>query len=447
MRLAWLAAGLVAILAGFAPAQDPPPVPKPDEKPAEKPAAAPETAAKKPLLVKAARIETGSRGTIFGGAILVTDGKITAVGTDVKVPPNAEVIEAGDGVVMPALFATATRIGLGGGGGRWVDIPGLGRVLMGGGGGGGPSGPHVQVADDWEPGQAVHRRLRAAGIGVLGLQPGSSGQSGVVALAPGTPAGTVVSRSAALVVRFSADAGSKSGLKQLLTDAGKALEEAEKKEREKKAEAKAAVPGVGPGPSPPPAPPPEAPPTADDKRKAVLVALAKGELTCWIVVDSAAAVAHLDPLLDGFTGKKFRFAVQGGADLHQVGALLAKRKIPAIVPTALATVPMSTLLDNPAATLARAGVELAFLPPNDDVNGFEAWRDALAQLVRAGLPRDVALRGCTSVPATLLGVDKLVGAIEAGREANLVVCTGDPFEATTRIRRVILRGETVHDEP
>ena len=51
-----------------------------------------------------------------------------------------------------------------------------------------------------------------------------------------------------------------------------------------------------------------------------------------------------------------------------------------------------------------------------------------------------ALRAVTLTPAELFGVADRIGSLQTGREANIVVWSGDPFEFSTRVEHVLIRG-------
>jgi imidazolonepropionase-like amidohydrolase len=70
------------------------------------------------------------------------------------------------------------------------------------------------------------------------------------------------------------------------------------------------------------------------------------------------------------------------------------------------------------------------------VPGFSVHRE-LELLVRAGLSASEALRAATSVPATVLAVPDL-GAVEAGKRADLVVLDRNPLNDISNVRRVYL---------
>lgn len=91
-----------------------------------------------------------------------------------------------------------------------------------------------------------------------------------------------------------------------------------------------------------------------------------------------------------------------------------------------------------AALLHEEGFSFAFT--TKDV----APGDVLAHIrrvVAAGLPADVALAALTTRPAERLAVDRQVGTVEPGKIANLIVATGDLFDEDTDIHTVFVDGE------
>jgi imidazolonepropionase-like amidohydrolase len=60
-----------------------------------------------------------------------------------------------------------------------------------------------------------------------------------------------------------------------------------------------------------------------------------------------------------------------------------------------------------------------------------------------GLNRDEAIKALTINPAKIFGADRVLGTIEAGKLANLVVVNGDPLEIRSRIQHVVIAGRDV----
>jgi imidazolonepropionase-like amidohydrolase len=71
--------------------------------------------------------------------------------------------------------------------------------------------------------------------------------------------------------------------------------------------------------------------------------------------------------------------------------------------------------------------------------------DQAGLAMRGGLSFEAALAAVTIVPATLAGVEQRVGSLEVGKDADLVLWSGTPFEPSSRIVGVILEGQLVLD--
>jgi imidazolonepropionase-like amidohydrolase len=99
-----------------------------------------------------------------------------------------------------------------------------------------------------------------------------------------------------------------------------------------------------------------------------------------------------------------------------------------------------------AAHLTNSGVTLSI------GSGFEGYvpktrviRHEAGLAMTYGLGFDRALRAVTLDAAVILGIDDRFGSLEAGKVADLVLYDGDPFEYATRVRKVIVAGQIVHD--
>jgi imidazolonepropionase-like amidohydrolase len=100
------------------------------------------------------------------------------------------------------------------------------------------------------------------------------------------------------------------------------------------------------------------------------------------------------------------------------------------------------------AELALAGCSVILLPTSDaSPTELKRFRAHLADLVRAGLPREEALKAVTQYPAEALGMADRFGTIEKGKEADLIFLDGDPLDPHTRVTRVMMHGEIVWEAP
>ena len=100
--------------------------------------------------------------------------------------------------------------------------------------------------------------------------------------------------------------------------------------------------------------------------------------------------------------------------------------------------------ENPA-RLAAEGVEFAFTA--DGLDDAEDYMANIRTAVARGLDRDVALAALTTVPAGLAGAQATHGTVEAGKVANLVIADGDLFDEDTAIRDVWVDGRRYPIDP
>lgn len=91
-----------------------------------------------------------------------------------------------------------------------------------------------------------------------------------------------------------------------------------------------------------------------------------------------------------------------------------------------------------AAALESAGITFALTPFG--MSNASRFGANVRKAIAAGLSADTALAAVTTVPAAMLGVDAVLGTVEAGKIANLVVATGAPFGEDTEIRYVFVDG-------
>jgi imidazolonepropionase-like amidohydrolase len=158
-------------------------------------------------------------------------------------------------------------------------------------------------------------------------------------------------------------------------------------------------------------------------------------------------VLHADAIQDLRAGlalaEEFgvRVAFTGGADAWQIADELAAADATVIVDP-LRNLPESFdalgCREDGAALLDAAGVRVVLT--SGETHNARILRQNAGNAVRAGLPWDRALAAITLHPAELAGVGAEYGAIEVGRIANLALWSGDPFEPTSALRLLLVRG-------
>jgi imidazolonepropionase-like amidohydrolase len=97
---------------------------------------------------------------------------------------------------------------------------------------------------------------------------------------------------------------------------------------------------------------------------------------------------------------------------------------------------------NTAGILAEAGVTVALTA--GDRSGEGALPRQAAYAMKAGLSFEGALEAVTTAPAKIIGVERRMGMVKAGLDADLVLWSGEPFASTTRPIAVLVSGKPVY---
>ncbi len=94
---------------------------------------------------------------------------------------------------------------------------------------------------------------------------------------------------------------------------------------------------------------------------------------------------------------------------------------------------------------ARGAPELVAFHTDDWITDSRLFLRSAALAVRAGCSRETALAGLTKNPAAMLDLDKRVGTLEAGKDADVLVLSGDPLSVYTRVEQTWVEGVKVFD--
>jgi imidazolonepropionase-like amidohydrolase len=137
---------------------------------------------------------------------------------------------------------------------------------------------------------------------------------------------------------------------------------------------------------------------------------------------------------------KLRLVLVGASEAWMVAAELAQARVPVVVKP-LTNIPsfdsLGATLENPA-RLWRAGVSMALA--SFDTQNSRNLRQEAGNAIANGLDRDAALAAVTLAPARMWGVADRVGSLDAGKDADLVIWSADPFELTSSADAVFIKG-------
>jgi imidazolonepropionase-like amidohydrolase len=381
------------------------------------------------LVVYGERVYTMAGPAIANGVVVIRDGKIAAVGkaAAVDVPKNVDVLRAK--IVTPGLIDAHTTVGVAGMLNQDEDQDQLESSA--------PVQPALRAIDAYNGRDELVAWVRGFGVTTLhtGHAPGEliSGQTMVV-----KTGGKIVERSVLVAERAIACTLASSAQKSGSASPGTrgkmmAMLRAEllkAQEYQRKLEA-AQDPADRPG---------------RDLNLEALAQVLQGRLALMITAERAQDISNALRLQREF---KITVWLDGASEAYLVLDEIKKARAPVILhPTmARAVGDRENLSFETAAQLKEAKIPFvlqsgyeSYVPKTRVVLFEAAWAAA------NGLSREAALASITLGPARLLGIADRVGSLEPGKDGDVALYDGDPFEYTTHCVGVVIEGEIVSAE-
>jgi imidazolonepropionase-like amidohydrolase len=380
------------------------------------------TSSAQTVAITGGKIYPVSGPVIERGTVLMRDGKIVAVGADVAIPPDAQRIDATGKIVTPGIVNAATQLGLVeiGAVGSTRDVAARGRDGI------------AAAFMPWEglnPSSVLLGPARDGGITSAIVYPQGgliSGQAAVIHLVPGTATDMVLRAPVAMVATLGQFNGMPRAetimrLREVLSDA--------RVYRTRRADFERAQ---------------TRPFAASRLDLEALLPVLDGKLPMIINADKASDIEAAMRLAKEFN---LHLIIGGGAEAWQIADKLAAAKVPVLtgamnnIPDSFAS--LGQRQEN-AGILAKAGVSVSLVgnAGGGDEEAFNVRnvRYEAGNAVAYGMDWNAALRAITLSPAEVFGVADRVGSLQAGKVADVVVWSGDPFEFASQPERVFVRG-------
>ncbi len=380
-------------------------------------------AAAQTIAITNAKIYPVSEAPIQRGSILIRDGRIVALGAEVAVPAGATVIDGTGKVVTPGFMDAASNMGI-------VEIGGVSetndtrtsdkRITAA-----------FNAADALNPNATEIAINRVEGITRAAVEPGNgasliAGQGMVLDLGTeGAP--DMIDRSPSAMYATIGESGAR------LSGGSRAAAMLDLREAFQDAKDYAAHRSAF---------------EARDRRDYALsrldldalVPVVEGKLPLVIHANRASDITAALRLAREFG---LRIAISGALEGWMVAGQLARDRVPVIIDP-YENIPtfegLGATLEN-AARLAKAGVHVAFATFGSDNSRDVKY--AAGSAVANGMPYDAALRAVTLEPARIFGLDDRYGTLQPGKDADVVLWSGDPFELSTRVEKVYIKGREI----
>ncbi|MGH7506315.1 MAG: amidohydrolase family protein [Longimicrobiales bacterium] len=378
------------------------------------------------FLIRGGTVITVAGQQIENASVLLQDGRIAGVGTNVTAPADATVIDATGKFVYPGMIDSYTPLGLTEVGG--INTMNLRSEI-------GDFNPHNRAVVALNMDSEMMAVTRANGVTNVLTTPSSgimSGQAALINTAGWTWEDIAVKPTAAFVInyprepsfRFGPDPDSEQRrtAQERVDEDLRALRTVLSKARDYERARAAGAPMT-------------------ETEYEALRPLMRGEIPAIVSADTEEQIRGAFALADSFG---IRIILYGADDAWKMADEIAQKNVPIVLGSIQSTPdddePYDAIYAAPG-VLHRAGIKFAFSTGSGANSRDVPYHAALA--VAYGLPADVALRALTLTPAEIFGVDDQLGSIEVGKLANLFVATGDPLDVRTQMTDVFIKGRHV----
>jgi imidazolonepropionase-like amidohydrolase len=363
------------------------------------------------VVFQGARILPGGGPAIDDGVLVVTGGKVTAVGgKGTAVPSGAEVRDVSGRTITPGLIDAGAQIGA-----AALDRNEQGDEVT----------PSVHVLDAFDPADKALRRARQGGVTALHLTPGNKnvigGLSAVVKTWGENPAAMLLKDETGIIdSMYYRRPTTRMGV---VWTARKAFYDAKAYQ-----ETLASNPKADPG-------------------MQVLNRVLKGELLVFTTARAEQDIRTALRLMDEFG---YKTAIEEAQEAWRVVDELVAAKVWVLVGAPSADRVLGSGAGDVAdprfhtlRLLHERGVPFV-ITTGSNAQALDLVREATVA-VRHGLPALAALDAVTIQPARLLSVQDRIGSLSAGKDADFVVWSSNPFDPTARAEAVYVNGTRVNE--
>lgn len=373
------------------------------------------------IAVKGEMVYTMDGDAIQNGVVLIQDGKIERVGSEnrVRIPSDYEIHEAK--VVTPGLIDARSVVGLAGYYNQDHDQDQLETSSA--------IQPELRASDSYNAREYLVNYLKEHGVTTVhtGHGPGAviSGQMMIVKTTGETVDEALVKDATMLSVTLG------SGMSRAFNSPGTRSKAVamfrQELVRAKEHAAKRAEGDAG----------------STDLKAEVMADLIDGKITAMVNAQTAHDIMTALRIQKEFG---FPMVLEGGAEAYLVMDEIKDAEIPVIIHPTMARPggAMKNISFETASKLYEAGIPVAFQ------SGFEGYvpktrvvRYEAGIAAANGLGMENALHALTVGAAEILGISDRVGSIERGKDADIALFDGDPFEYLTNVQGVIINGEVV----
>jgi imidazolonepropionase-like amidohydrolase len=381
-------------------------------------------AAAQTIAITGGKVYPVSGPVIENGTVIITNGKIAAVGANVPIPAGAQRIDATGKIVTPGFVDAFTQLGV-------QEVAAVNDTRDASARGKDNIAASFTVWEGLNPNSVLLAPARKEGITTVVVVPTGglvSGQAALVDLVPGTMTDMVIRSPVAMVAEIGNPLAV--GLESRGEVIGKLrelLEDTKFFQTHRDAFDRAAT----------------RPFSASRLDLQAMIPVVEGKLPLLVAVNRASDIDAAMRLARDYNVK---LIISSAAEAWMMADKIAAARIPVLtgamnnIPDNFAT--LGQRQEN-AALLRKAGVQVALIGNgggDEEAFNVRNLKVEAGNAVSYGMTWDDALRAVTLAPAEFFGAADRVGSLKPGLEGNVVIWSGDPFEFTTRAEHVFVRG-------
>ncbi len=374
------------------------------------------------LAIKNAKVLPVTSGPIENGTILVDEGKIAAVGTNVEIPQGAQIMDASGKWVTPGLIDAHTHLSVKGEPAWMPSVSDITEITS-------PITPGVRCIDALNPADWAIPVVREAGFTTVCALPGSGnlvgGQSVVFKTKPvATVYDMVVDAPVQMKFALGENPRRIHGGQQNKAPLTRLANASMLREVLYKAKNYAEALDGGKA--------------AYDFNLEALIPVVRGERFCRIHCHRADDIVTAVRICEEFGMK---FSIEHATEGWKILDFLKEKNVTCVVgPLDMAADKLETWytrFETPG-MMEKAGIN--FCLTQDSRSATRFLLNHVGMAIARGLSFEAALRGVTINPAKLLGIEDKVGAIEAGKNADLAIFDGNPFSSLSLCEATMIDG-------
>jgi len=391
------------------------------------------------ILIRNGKIIPVVGNAIPNGSVLIKDGKIVKIADEIEAPSGAKIIDAQGKIVFPGIVAAMTAIGVTGYPGAGNDVNELGVTT-----------PYVDPYDAINPEDSTIAVTRIGGVTTVMTVSGSmnviNGKSIVINLEGNLAEEMILKRDVAQIFNMGAKGqvmfGPSRGGKYPTTLPGIA---AMVRDNLNQAKMYAAKSGAEPDKNEKKPGKKESTPFKHDLGMEALVPVIQGKMPVVFITHNEVTIRNALSIIEEYNLKGI---LQARAGILKYVDHLAAKKIP-VIWAGTTTIPDKwepyDLNYRTASILADKGILFCFDQLGFGVSSHNVRNTPVPASISLahGLSEEEALKALTINPARILGVDNLVGSLEEGKLANVVIWSGNPIQMRSRVENVIIKGKEI----